>query len=400
MTIQPKDVAAGEVNKRNESRNYSQDYWFLQRKRTEQSIFEDGFKDRTMFYGYAIERGVMRRLSDIDIRPSVAHSNSQDVLVVRVWCPDLHGCFVHPDRNEFNINGNLITREFLMSVAGSSLIYVAANSDISQKGIPDAGDLVMISRDPIAGDSSAGLYHGIVQKSTLNAGSKIRTEKKEDNTPGLEDTTKEPIGGSPIPGLNETTVDSKTDVTTKKQPGLYEVREVIGKKPNQQSIYKGKYQMVIVPGASVLFPKRYIKVVEALMNAYKEETGQSMGIRSGYRDIEEQRILYERYTSGKTTNVTAPPGFSKHNNGTGIDFQTYTENNDLFKLQGSSEKQTALQQVKTGNFGQVAKWLAENSTRFGFEWTGYLFDELWHYELRPENIPAELAGDTEGDIEA
>lgn len=86
--------------------------------------------------------------------------------------------------------------------------------------------------------------------------------------------------------------------------------------------------------------------------------------------------------------AVAKPGFSKHNNGIAMDIATdYKGSNYAFDRMGKLSKpqqQQAIERVKAGEFGPIAQWLATNSQRFGFVWTGYSFQELWHYEFDVE----------------
>lgn len=93
------------------------------------------------------------------------------------------------------------------------------------------------------------------------------------------------------------------------------------------------------------------------MIAAAREEGVFLWASSGYRDVTEQRRLYQRYQRGKGPRA-ARPGRSNHHLGIAVDIPV-----------GGSEK--------TVNYD----WLAANACRFGFRRT--VPREPWHWEYRP-----------------
>jgi len=152
-------------------------------------------------------------------------------------------------------------------------------------------------------------------------------------------------------------------------------------------------EMVYIEGTRKLYPKKYIRALNALRQAYQLARGKQLTIVSAYRDIEQQKVLYEAYLArGKAPPQVAEPGRSLHNNGLAIDIEmsdnridysgrytTFTFNNNI--KNSSSDRINAFTKVSNGEFGPVAQWLVQNCGRFGFYWDGWSYRELWHYQL-------------------
>ncbi|WPB77391.1 peptidoglycan-binding protein [Archangium violaceum] len=92
------------------------------------------------------------------------------------------------------------------------------------------------------------------------------------------------------------------------------------------------------------------------MHAAAKAAGINLHVNSGFRSMEEQRILYQKYLNG-TGNLAAKPGYSNHQGGIAVD-------------------------INVGGTGtSTYKWLANNASRFGFART--VPSEPWHWEYRP-----------------
>jgi len=96
----------------------------------------------------------------------------------------------------------------------------------------------------------------------------------------------------------------------------------------------------------------------AMANA-AEADGVNIRIISGFRTMEQQRYLYNCYTSCScnSCNLAARPGYSNHQSGHALDLNTST--------------------------GSVLRWLGRNGGRFGFART--VPSEDWHWEFWGEN---------------
>lgn len=258
--------------------------------------------------------------------------------------------------------------------------YYAISDQISNDGIPDIDDEVFISIQ-----NGQRYYHGFVNRGAVNSGARKIKQIIAENFPGLQDTTNMPANGSPVPQVNNNaSMPTLQNNSGPPQPGLYPVHKM------SEQPYDYLEMVIIGDGVSLLYPKKYHKVVQAMREQYKNDTGQTLGITSAYRDVNKQKKLYDDYISGRSTTVAAKPGFSKHNDGLALDFDTVKEFNNKFKQYGSNNKNEAISDSRNADFGAVAQWLSNNSEKFGFVWTGYAFDELWHYELVPDKIPPNL----------
>lgn len=147
-------------------------------------------------------------------------------------------------------------------------------------------------------------------------------------------------------------------------------------------------EMVYIEGTKRLYPKKYIRALDAMRNAYKSETGKTLTIVSAYRDVDQQATLYNAYLArNKAPPQVAPPGFSLHNNGVAIDIEMSADRIDYsgkyttFTFNNSVNKQDVHSRASRGEFGPVSQWLVNNCGRFGFYWDGWSYRELWHYQL-------------------
>lgn len=151
-------------------------------------------------------------------------------------------------------------------------------------------------------------------------------------------------------------------------------------------------EMVYIRDTRKLYPKKYIRALYAMMDAYKSQRGKNLVIVSAYRDIEQQRVLFEQFLArNRAPPQVAPPGKSLHNNGLAIDIDmsdnriNYSGNYTSFAINNNitntSNKQDIFRRVANGDFGPVAQWLVNNCGKFGFYWDGWSYRELWHYQL-------------------
>lgn len=391
MASDSKNIPLGELNQFTNSRSKKPftSVYDTQEKLKDNYYNPDITADKYLFEAIVVERAKKVPLSQMpwlaNNKPAHSHENPKDVLVVKAWCPEINRV-EHPDLALEDDNGEAISRELILALLPD---YIAISSEVSEKGIPDIDDIVLVSRD--------GKYHGIKEKASSNSGSKKRKDAEGDNTPGFEDANLAPSGDSPVPqpnGLPTTNINQKYPVPT--TPGRYPVHK------NNIQPY-GEFEMVVIQNTSILYPKRYINALEAMRSAYAEQNpGKTLGITSGYRDVNLQRILYSEYIQRlKRPPQVAAPGKSLHNSGQAADLGTGQIYNNKFTnlgLKGQSVKNAVYEKVQNGEFGEVAKWLSINSERFGFVWAGFSFKELWHYELDPSKLPANLKGDEKGDV--
>lgn len=92
--------------------------------------------------------------------------------------------------------------------------------------------------------------------------------------------------------------------------------------------------------------------VQAMISAASNE-GTDMQVTSGFRTMEDQQRLYDKYLAG-TGNLAAAPGRSNHQNGIAVDFNV------------------------SANSGRVFEWMTKNAWKYGFIRT--VSRERWHWE--------------------
>lgn len=388
MTYEVKNTPFGQTNKTRTSRT---DLPFVSPTHTRDKL-EDGLhhpditKNKFTYEAFVVERGKKIPIEQVHFKLPDSHGNAKDILVVKAWCPEIHR-LEHPDEKLYDEQGNLIPRDIPCYFLHD---FYAISSEVSNKGIPDIDDKILIS---VQNDEY--YYHAIIQASSKNAGSKKRNDSEvSDNTPRLEDTIELPDGSIVPNSSDKQPLSGQEKYPVPRTPGLYPVHK---RNINPYA----DFEMVIIQNTSILYPKRYIKALEAMREQYKQDTGKDLGITSGYRDVNLQRILYKEYLDRlKRPPQVAKPGFSLHNSGLAIDLTTGQVYNNKFEnlgLKGQGSKNEAFTAVQNENFGEVAKWLSINSEKFGFVWAGFSFRELWHYELDINKLPENLKGDTTGD---
>jgi LAS superfamily LD-carboxypeptidase LdcB len=92
------------------------------------------------------------------------------------------------------------------------------------------------------------------------------------------------------------------------------------------------------------------------MQAAAKAAGFDFPAVSGFRSMEQQQSLYQRWLAG-TGNMAAKPGFSNHQGGVSVDIGN------------------------VGGFNTPAyRWLASNASRFGF--VNDVAGEHWHWTFR------------------
>ncbi|MGN1444231.1 MAG: D-alanyl-D-alanine carboxypeptidase family protein [Acutalibacteraceae bacterium] len=148
---------------------------------------------------------------------------------------------------------------------------------------------------------------------------------------------------------------------------------------NLVSVYENKTKSYLVKDKNVQLKKEVIEALNSMMDDFKKETGLSnVNVISGYRSIEDQKKLYEKYllSHGKsyTEKYVQQPGFSEHHTGYAVDFSIYhTENGSSEDFKGQREY----------------RWISQNAWRYGFilrypeekaDLTGIAY-EPWHFRF-------------------
>ena len=95
----------------------------------------------------------------------------------------------------------------------------------------------------------------------------------------------------------------------------------------------------------------------ALEQLYKKQFGTGFVVNNGWRDIQEEQVLWDRYQSGNGP-IASKPGTGVHGYGTAVDINGPISN--------ANSKQHA--------------WLRQNAAQFGWHWIGQRFGEPWHWE--------------------
>jgi hypothetical protein len=312
------------------------------------------------------------------------------------WCFREIGAPLPADKIPFPGTGGSNPAHSISAEYGAELWAKALGAWFQE---PQAGDIVVYSTSNSNNISSANRHVGIVNRVNgdiietieFNWGSKVTETKQNWKTSEIiyqDGSTQQkykilgfarrPLPYSGVPGgvLQREPVQNFASGEPPSPPGMYEIVT--------NGVSEGMADMVYIEGTTILYPTKYLRALEAMRQAYKNETGKTLGIISGYRDVGKQRILYSQYLArGKSPPQVAPPGFSLHNNGRAVDLSTGQPHNGNYERDSVPKpaRETAEGWVKEGRYGTVAKWLVENSRRFGYVWAGYSFRELWHYEL-------------------
>ncbi|MCF0120146.1 MAG: M15 family metallopeptidase [Oscillospiraceae bacterium] len=129
--------------------------------------------------------------------------------------------------------------------------------------------------------------------------------------------------------------------------------------------------------------KQAVKLLDAANNICDEP---EVVIVDGYRSIEEQRELCDRFAARGVAERAAKPGCSEHHTGCAADFGIYCEDGSLGDLDIECPRKYA--------------WLVSNAHRYGFilrypegkqEITGFPY-EHWHFRYVGKRLAAELYG--------
>jgi LAS superfamily LD-carboxypeptidase LdcB len=92
------------------------------------------------------------------------------------------------------------------------------------------------------------------------------------------------------------------------------------------------------------------------MQAAARNAGINLTATSGFRSMEQQRILYQKYLNG-TGNLAAKPGYSTHQNGISM---------DIGGVGGYNTK--------------AFNWLKNNAAKYGF--VNDVRGEYWHWTFK------------------
>ena len=332
------------------------------------------------------------------ITDSTATAAGADILIVKARIVELDRC-PHPNEKIEYLDGSGTVKQSDLELLHDE--FVAINSKINDK--PSPGDFVLVDYENRA-TRSGPKYFGLKEGGTagIAPGTAEKAQKLLDkfkNAVGLGDTTTAPNDGSPVPVQNSqnptstfTSPGCPMESAEQNQPGFFPVSKGGPPPPTGYEMM----EMAIVSdnqgSGIVLFPKKYMHVFEEMRTAYKNETGNVLGVTSGYRSINLQRCMYQNWLNNpdpKKTAVGNPDkvGGSRHINGTAVDLNTYKIENIKFVDYSRTNENSptyaseAFAKEKNGDFGPVAKWLSMNSQKFAFKWSGYKFNELWHYDF-------------------
>lgn len=149
-------------------------------------------------------------------------------------------------------------------------------------------------------------------------------------------------------------------------------------------------------GSKRLVKESVLHTIEKMRDDMKTEIGVDLRLNSGFRQNDTQQCMYEKYQKckaewqksgqkGLPPSAVGDPKFSGprgHMTGDASDFQTGVGVKGLTdaKQQGFSQAEI-IQQAKTGNFTKTWQWLINNSQKYGWVWTGFSFNEPWHFEF-------------------
>lgn len=375
----------------------------------------------------AVETGRMENPADFLIGDSLAKfGNSQPLMVVRARIVEQHR-FSHPEQGlKYADDTTDIDPKDMLVMFDE---FVAIDEKITDT--PQPGDFVLVdyeNRLTMTGPK----YYGLKYRGSKTSGAKkdkIASQPGANNT-SLANNVAPPTsgGGSPVPA---TPVGNPTAPPTALADGrldcgpLFQLNRTPGLQP---TTFGGparpieeyeQVEMVIIPTTGViLFPKKYIRAIDALLQAFEQEKGYKLGINSGFRRVDLQRCMYQDYLAKKRNllregkvaqaqrvapvgdpDLTRGPGAPVHIAGTAIDFNTgydptsrntnrnseftefYIKNKELRNKDKAEFGRQSFNKTIAGEFGPSAQWLVQNSERFGFRWSGWKFQELWHYDF-------------------
>lgn len=296
----------------------------------------------------------------------------------RVRIPEIHSHIPEPENYD----------QCPQSLASLYPEFVANSTDENQYPQVKAGTMVWCNfldrenmQDPV--------YLGPVDKQTKATSSSADSSRQSNKSATSRNINKLSSNTTGLSVGNSATGDSLSGIQSNGQqvPSIKNA-EYNSSKKIYEIVTNGKsegfVEMVLIEGTDKMYPKKYIRALESMRQAYRNQTGKILGIESAYRDMILQKKLYDEYIArNKRPPVVGKPGYSLHNNGRAVDFQTGQPFNSNYERDFSATptREEAESLVKQGKYGPVAKWLVENGRNFGYVWTGYSFRELWHYEL-------------------
>jgi hypothetical protein len=138
-----------------------------------------------------------------------------------------------------------------------------------------------------------------------------------------------------------------------------------------------------------------IHTIEKMSQDMKAEIGVNLRLNSGFRQLDTQQCMYDKYLKCKAEWTKAgkkglPPtaigdpnlaGPNSHVNGRASDFQTDVGVRALTEAKETKSKAEIIAEAKEGNFSKTWQWLINNSQKYGWVWTGFSFNEPWHFEF-------------------
>lgn len=128
------------------------------------------------------------------------------------------------------------------------------------------------------------------------------------------------------------------------------------------------------------------------------QTGIELRLNSGFRSVDTQQCMYDKYLKCKQEWVKSgrkglPPsaigdpqlaGPNSHVTGRAADFQTNVGEKNLIEAKQTKSKAEIIAEAKEGNYTKTWQWLINNSQKYGWVWTGFGFNEPWHFEFNEQ----------------
>lgn len=148
-------------------------------------------------------------------------------------------------------------------------------------------------------------------------------------------------------------------------------------------------------GSKRLVREDVIHTIEKMRDDMKIDIGVDLRLNSGFRQFDTQQCMYDKYLKcksewNKSGQNGLPPtaigdpslaGPNSHVNGRASDFQTDVGVAALTQAKETLSQAEIIAQAKNGNFTRTWQWLINNSQRYGWVWTGFSFNEPWHFEF-------------------
>lgn len=135
--------------------------------------------------------------------------------------------------------------------------------------------------------------------------------------------------------------------------------------------------------------------IEKMSQDMKAQIGVDLRLNSGFRQLDTQKCMYDKYLKCKAEWTKSgkkglPPtaigdpnlaGPNSHVNGRASDFQTDVGVRTLTEAKETLSKAEIIAAAKEGNYTITWQWLINNSQKYGWVWTGFSFNEPWHFEF-------------------